>query len=204
VTNFGKPLKWRGASLRVPEVGGSVFRGLAPGAASENFFDIAREQWKEAPMSERPTGTVNVVDPSPLNWLYITYNTVEELIRTDKDGNNEPAAMSDFRWLDDKTLEVDVREGNVFPDGEELTAETVRRAFDEVQKWTSPHPPGTQFNLHPDTKLEVVDDHTARFHLPETDGLAVGKLRAMHLMNTRFWEGPSFGYERQGSGEGHW
>ncbi len=155
-------------------------------------------------MSEKPTGTVNVVDPSPLNWLYITYNTVEELIRIDIDGNDEPAAMSDFRWLDDKTLEVDVRQGNVFPDGEKLTAETVRRSFEEVQKWTSPHPPGTQFNLHPDTSLEVADGHTVRFHFPETDGLAVGKFRAMHLMSTRFWEGPGFGYERQGSGEGHW
>ena len=26
--------------------------------------------------SGEPVGTVNVVDPSPLNWLYITYNTV--------------------------------------------------------------------------------------------------------------------------------
>lgn len=149
-------------------------------------------------------GAIHVVDPSPLNWLYITYNTVEELVRVDTDGNNEPAAMSDFRGLDGKTLEVDVRDGEVFPDGEPLTAETVRRAFDEVMRWRSPHPPGTQFNLHPETSLEVVDERAARFHFPETDGLAVGKLRAMHLMNTKFWEGPSFGYERRGSGEGHW
>ncbi len=26
--------------------------------------------------SREPIGTVHVVDPSPLNWLYITYNTV--------------------------------------------------------------------------------------------------------------------------------
>ena len=28
-----------------------------------------------------PAGTVHVVDPSPLNWLYIARNTVEELGR---------------------------------------------------------------------------------------------------------------------------
>ena len=28
-----------------------------------------------------PARTVHVVDPSPLNWLYITYNTIEELVR---------------------------------------------------------------------------------------------------------------------------
>lgn len=157
-------------------------------------------------MTERrsPVGSVHVVDPSPLNWLYITYNTVEELVRVDADGAIEPAAMKSYRWKDDKTLEVDVREDNVFPDGEPLTAGTVRRSFDEMMRWDAPHPPGTHFNLDPRTTLEVVDEHTVRFHFPETDGLALGKLRAMHLMSTSFWEGPSFGYERQGSGEGHW
>lgn len=154
-------------------------------------------------MSE-PVGRVKIVDHSPLNWLYITYNTVEELVRVNPSGANEPAALSDFRWTDDLTLEVDIRKGNVFPDGSPLTAATVGRAFDEVMKWRSPHPPGTQFNLHPDTVLETMDEYTVRFRFPEPDGLAVGKLRAMHLMSEGFWNGPSFGYERQGSGEGHW
>jgi len=26
----------------------------------------------------------------------------------------------------------------------------------------------------------------------------------MHLMSTAFWNGPGFGYERHGRGEGHW
>ncbi len=57
-----------------------------------------------------PAGTINVVDPSPLNWLYITYNTVEELVRANPDGTIEPAAMEDYRWLDDGyTLEMDIR-----------------------------------------------------------------------------------------------
>lgn len=30
-----------------------------------------------------PVGTIHIVDLSSLNWLYITYNTVEELVRTD-------------------------------------------------------------------------------------------------------------------------
>ena len=47
-----------------------------------------------------PVGTVHVVDPSPLNWLYITYNTVEELVRVNPAGHIEPAAMTDYRWGD--------------------------------------------------------------------------------------------------------
>ncbi len=151
-----------------------------------------------------PAGTVRIVDPSPLNWLWITYNTVEELVRVTPQGKVRPAAMSAYRWLDDVTLEVDVRRGERFPDGEPLDARTVLRAFEEVVRWESPHPPGTHFNLDRRTRCEVVGEWTVRFRLPQPDGLAVGKLRAMHLMSTRFWDGPGFGYERQGRGEGHW
>ena len=152
----------------------------------------------------QPVGTVHIVDPSPLNWLYITYNTVEELVRVNPAGHIEPAAMTGYRWADDRTLDVDIRAGERFPDGEPLTATTVKRSFEEVMRWAAPHPPGTQFNLDPRTRCEVTGYHTVRFHFPEPDGLALGKLRAMHLMSTRFWDMIGFGYARNGTGEGHW
>ena len=151
-----------------------------------------------------PAGTLHVVDPSPLNWLYITYNTVEELVRVTRGGKIRPAAMRAYRWRDDRTLEVRVRPGERFPDGEPLTAATVKRSFDEQQRWQAPHPPGTHFNIDPRVRCEVASQRTVRFHLPEPDGLVIGKLRATHLMSTRFWEEVGFGYARQGSGEGHW
>jgi len=55
-------------------------------------------------MTREPQGTIYVVDRSPLNWLYITYNTVEELVRTDEKGHVVPAAMKSYRWVDDRTL----------------------------------------------------------------------------------------------------
>ncbi len=110
----------------------------------------------------KPIGTVHGVDPSPLNWLRITYNTVEELVRIRPGGNIEPAAMRAYRWVDDRTLEVDLRRDERFPDGEPLTAATVKRAFDEQQRWRAPHPPGTQFNLDPGTRCEVVGEHRVR------------------------------------------
>ena len=152
-----------------------------------------------------PVGVVRVVDPSPLNWLYITYNTVEELVRVDTQGKIRPAAMKSYRWKDDgHTLEVRVREGERFPDGEALTALSVKRSFDEQGRWAAPHPPGTHFNFDRRTRCEVTGERVVRFHLPEPDGLALGKLRAMHIMSTRFWDEIGFGYERNGTGEGHW
>ncbi|MDP9309448.1 MAG: ABC transporter substrate-binding protein [Chloroflexota bacterium] len=154
--------------------------------------------------ARKPVGTVHVVDPSPLNWLYITYNTVEELVRVTPSGLIRPAAMKMYRWLDARTLEIDVRQGNRFPDGELVTAATVKRAFDEAFRWQASHPPGTHFNLDPRTRCEIVGDDRIRLHLPDPDGLALGKLRAYHIMSTAFWTGPGFGYARNGSGEGHW
>lgn len=150
------------------------------------------------------TGKINVVDPSALNWLYITYNTVEELVRVDQDGKTQPAAMHSYRWVNNRTLEIRIRSGEHFPDGEPVTTATVKRAFDEMFRWKTPHPPGTQFNLDPRTAFEIAGPDTIRLKLPRPDGFALGKLRAMHIMSSRFWNEWGFGYRRLGTGEGLW
>lgn len=151
-----------------------------------------------------PVGAVRVCDPSPLNWLYITYNTVKELVRADASGANVPAAMKTFKWADARTLDVALRAGNRFSDGEPFTAQTVRTAFDEMTRWQAPHPPGTHFNHPRGTTGEVTGEFPVRFRFLETDGPAPGKFRAMHLMSSSFWAGPGFGYARSGTGEGRW
>jgi ABC-type transport system substrate-binding protein len=152
-----------------------------------------------------PRGTpVGSIQVAAFDWLWITYNTVEELVRVRPAGNIEPAAMARYRRADDRTLEIRLRTDDRFPDGEPITAETVQRAFDEQQRWRAPHPPGTQFNLDSGTRCEVSGEHDVRLRFLEPDGLALGKLRAMHLMSTRFWQEVGFGYARNGSDEGHW
>ena len=74
------------------------------------------------PGTREPVGTIHVVDPSPANWLYINYHVDEELVRVAPDGHIEPAAMQSYRWVDDRTLEIAVRDDEVFPDGERMTA----------------------------------------------------------------------------------
>ncbi|MDP9430235.1 MAG: ABC transporter substrate-binding protein [Actinomycetota bacterium] len=162
-----------------------------------------RRPWRRP--AREPRGTLRVVDPSPLNWLYITYNTVEEPVRVTRRGKVRPAAMSRYRWRDGgRTLEIRVRGGNRFADGTAVTAESVRRAAEEQFRWQAPHPPGTHFNVDRRTRVEVVDDRTVRLHLPQVDGLVLGKLRATHVMTERFWRDLGFGYARAQSGEGHW
>lgn len=149
-------------------------------------------------------GTLNVVDPHPLNWLYITWNTMEEPVRTDERGHMVGAVMEESHWVDYKTIEIIVRRGIQFQDGEECNAHNVKRAFEEMQRWRAPHPPGSNLNIHPDTVAEIVDDYKLRINLPEPDGLVLGKMRGMHIPSTRFWEEIGFGYKKLGTGEGHW
>ena len=157
-----------------------------------------------ATTSPAPVGTVRVVDPHPLNWLFITWNTMEEPVRTDEEGHIVGAAMEESSWVDQTTLEVRLRKGLRYQDGEEFTAENFSRAFDEVQRWKAPHPPGTLLNFHPDTSIEIIDSHTVRLTFPEPDGQVLGKFRGFHLPSNRFWDEQGFGYRKRGSAEGHW
>jgi ABC-type transport system substrate-binding protein len=157
-----------------------------------------KPQWRP------PVGTVYVFDPSPLNWLFITWNTMEEPIRVNEDGRVVNALATDAHWLDDCTLEMKVRTGVRFQDGQPFTAHNIKENFDEMQRWVAPHPPGTWINFPKESVCEVVGDQTLRFHFPGPDGLALGKMRGFHIASSAFWREQGFGYDKLGSGEGHW
>jgi ABC-type transport system substrate-binding protein len=151
-----------------------------------------------------PVGMIHVVDPHPLNWLYITWNTMEEPVRTDEKGRLSNSALEDAYWVGSDTIELKLREGVRYQDGTSFGAANFERAFVETQRWKAPHPPGTYLNFDPETALEVVDEHTVRMRFPVPDGLVLGKFRGFHLPSDRFWDDLGFGYATQGSGEGHW
>ena len=150
------------------------------------------------------TPVIHVVDPSPVNWLSITWNTMEELVRVDKDGRTVPTLAESYSWVNDTTLEFKLRKGVKFQDGEAFNARQFRRSFDEVQKWDTPHPPGSFLNFPKETKLEVVDDYTVRFVFPSTDSAALMKFRGMHVASTKFWNELGFKAKDSGKAEGHW
>ena len=150
------------------------------------------------------TPVIHIVDPSPVNWLSITWNTMEELVRVDKDGRTVPTLAESYRWVDDKTMEFKLRKGVAFQDGEAFNAKVFRRSFDEVQKSTNPHPPGAFLNFPKDSKLEIVDDYTVRFVFPSTDSAAIMKFRGMHVASTKFWNTNGFKNKKTGNAEGNW
>ena len=180
----------------LPGLGSSV-KAIALAAAIVCSPSLAQADWDKS-------NTVTVVDTSPVNWLSVTWNTMEELVRVDNKGNLVPGLAESWKWVDDKTVEFKLRKGVTFQDGEAFNAKVFRKSFDEVQKWNNPHPPGGFLNFDKATKLDVVDDYTVRFTFPQADGSAMMKFRGMHVGSSAFWDKLGFVDAEKKNAEGHW
>ena len=144
-----------------------------------------------------PRGELRIVDKHPDNWAWITFNVFEHLIEADKDGNFVPGLAISWQWLDDRTLEVKLRPGVTFHNGEIFDAEIVQLNWEEMSRLQQPHIAGAFLNFQPGSRLEIIDPQTVRFISPEPDGGALAKLTAMHMGNRQF-------YREFGWGEKSW
>ncbi len=148
---------------------------------------------QEAPA---PRGELRIVDKHPENWAWITLNVMEHLIEFDKDGKLVPRLATGWQWLDDRTLEVKLRQGVTFHNGELFDTEIVKLNWEENTRLRQPHI-GSYMNFKPGSRLEIIDPHTVRFIFPEPDGGALVKLTQMHIGNRQF-------YREHGWGEKDW
>jgi ABC-type transport system substrate-binding protein len=144
-----------------------------------------------------PHGELHIVDKNPLNWISITFNVMEHLMELDPEGRLVPRLATGWRWLDDRTLEITLRHGVRFQNGEAFNAEIVKLNWEENTKLKQPLAIGAYMNFKPGSKLEIIDPYTVRFVFPEPDGAALAKLMAMHMANRQFYR--DFGW-----GEKHW
>ena len=134
-----------------------------------------------------PRGELRIVDKDPRNFASIVYNVFEHLMELDKDGKLEPRLATRWRWLDDRTLEVQLRRGVTFHNGEVFDAEIVKLNWEENLRSKQPFRPGTFMNLQPGSRLEIVDPYTVRFVFPKPDGGALVKLSFVHMANRQFY-----------------
>src|SRR5712671_7204517 len=111
-----------------------------------------------------PRGELRIVDTDPGNWASITWNVFEHLIEIDKDGKLVPRLATGWRWLDDRTLEMTLRQGVTFHNGEVFDAELVKLNWEENLRLKQPFRPGTHMNFKPGSRLEILDAWTVRFH----------------------------------------
>jgi peptide/nickel transport system substrate-binding protein len=144
-----------------------------------------------------PRGELRIVDKHPLNWAWITMNVLEHLIEVDKDGTLIPGLATRWQWLDDRTLEMRLRQGVTFHNGERFDAEIVKLNWEDNIRLKQPHSDGVFLNFKPGSRLEIIDPYTIRFIFSKPDGGALAKLSIMHISNRQF-------YRELGWGEKHW
>ena len=143
-------------------------------------------------------------------------NLWEGLILRDWMGNQGPVAglATDWKRIDDKTLELTLRQGVKFHNGDELTADDVVFSFSSQRVFGSTQPAGGKTIFEGDNKptsvkelpatvpgvgrrlwpalagVEAVDKYTVRFHNATPDVTLEGRLYAFgsQIANRRAWD----------------
>jgi ABC-type transport system substrate-binding protein len=133
-----------------------------------------------------PRGEVRIVDPHHYNWAAVVLNIFEHLIEPDKDGTLVPRLATGWRWLDERTLEMILRRGVRFHNGEVFDAEIVKLNWDENLRLKQPFVSGAFMNFQSGSRLEILDPYTIRFIFPEPDGAALVRLSGLHIGNRQF------------------
>jgi ABC-type transport system substrate-binding protein len=141
-----------------------------------------------------PRGELRIVDKNPLHWTYVTnYNVFEHLLELDPEGALVPRLATGWRWLDERTLEVTLRQGVRFHNGEVFDAEIVKLNWEENTRLQQPFRTGTFLNFKPGSRLDILDPYTVRLVFPEPDGGALAKLILMHMGNRQFYRDVGWG-----------
>ena len=142
-------------------------------------------------------GELRLVDASPSNWMSVALHVFDRLIELDADGKLVPRLATGWRWLDESTLAVTLRQGVKFHNGEDFDAAIVKLNWEAYARLQQPHMLGEFMNFKPGSRLEIIDPYTVRFHFPEPDGAALVKLSALHIANQQF-------HTERGWGEKQW
>ena len=100
-----------------------------------------------------PRGELRIVDPHIANFASIVFNVFEHLLEIDKDGQMVLRLATGWQWLDDRTLDVTLRQGVKFHNGEVLGAEIVKLNVEETIKLLHVFHFGEYLRAHPAVSL---------------------------------------------------
>lgn len=150
--------------------------GTAPaGIAGEVKIALAFD-----PASLDPIGTYTLNNGrwqenvfSPLVW-----RDTNLVLYDGKDGHPQPSEgfglAESWQYLDDKTLEMKLRTGVTFHNGETFDATSVQSTFTRLLDKANKSP--QTFNYTSIDTVEVVDPRTVKFHFKEVDPVMITKL----------------------------
>jgi len=119
---------------------------------------------------QKPRGEIRVVASWRPDVTVLGHNVLQSLFEYALDRNESvPSLALSRKWIDDTTLEVKLRQGVRFHNGEPFNAEAVKFNFDYQRK----HNPsrGIQIYMGNVKEIQVVDPYTIRMILDQPDAL---------------------------------
>src|SRR5438270_1515600 len=120
-------------------------------------FMLVTLGWSNPSLGEQapaPQGELCIVDKSPLNFIAMVYNVFEHFMDLDRDGTLVPRLATRWQWMNDRTLEVTLRQGVRFHNGEVFDAEIVKLNWEENTRLRQPCRSGAFLNLKPVSRLD--------------------------------------------------
>lgn len=103
------------------------------------------------------------------------------LVRIDSEGRIVPALATQWRWIDERTLELALRHGVVFHDGEPFTADAVKFTLDRYLDAKTGFP--ARGYLDSIQAVRIVDPFTVRIETRFPDGILLNKLAGFVLVS---------------------
>ncbi|MCL2704594.1 MAG: ABC transporter substrate-binding protein [Spirochaetaceae bacterium] len=133
--------------------------------------------------------TLNSAAPILTISMYrVSYNIFNNLIEYDFKGDKGlmPALAESWKYIDGKTLEVNLRKGVKFHNGDELTSEDVAFTFEKIlDPVIGSKSAAGQWTLF--DRVEIINKYTVRFHTKQTDPVMLNRLSlpAFQIVNKR-------------------
>ena len=130
---------------------------------------------KEEGRVEKPRGEIRVVESWRPDVNVLGHNVLQSLFEYALDKNElAPSLGISRRWIDDTTLEIKLRKGVRFHNGEPFDSSAVRFNFEYQRK----HNPsrGIQIYLKNLKEIKVLDTYTVRLFLDHPEALILHKL----------------------------
>jgi peptide/nickel transport system substrate-binding protein len=171
------------ASRVLTAIGVTVLASLTLLAIPWSQAAAARPTQWTVVLSEKTGGADALSEHGTNSQYYLIPHVIEPLVRIELQAGERswgvvPVLAEKWSFPDPRTFVVEVRRGIKFQNGEELTAEHVKAAFDG---FVSPEKPGRRgVVLKALGKAEIVGKHTVKWSLPKPDLSVVAA--ASHLL----------------------
>ena len=123
-----------------------------------------------------------LVEESAVGWVRFIFDT---FAKNNSEGETVPWAAADWTWVDETTLEVTLRDGMTFHDGEAVTADDAVYTINTIVEIAPPAVSSRTSNI---ASAEKVDDLTFRINLDAPDAaFEITVLTYMFILPEHIW-----------------